>query len=102
MQMGLGFASMIDPTNGVSVAVISQFYVLLVTLLFLAFNRHLVLVDVLVEAANWQRTVLMDAERAKELLDQAIQLQEALSATSPESRRYQDRLAELRAQQSAL
>ena len=29
MQMGLGFASMIDPTNGVSVAVVSQFYVLL-------------------------------------------------------------------------
>ncbi len=49
MQMGLGFASMIDPTNGVSVAVVSQFYVLLVTLLFLAFNGHLVLIDVLVE-----------------------------------------------------
>ena len=36
MQMGLGFASMVDPTNGVSVAVVSQFYVLLVTLLFLS------------------------------------------------------------------
>ena len=42
MQMGLGFASMVDPTNGVSVAVVSQFYVLLVTLLFLSFNGHLV------------------------------------------------------------
>lgn len=49
MQMGLGFASMIDPTNGVSVAVLSQFYVLLVTLLFLAFNGHLVLIDIVVE-----------------------------------------------------
>lgn len=50
MQMGLGFASMVDPTNGVSVAVVSQFYVILVTLLFLAFNGHLVTVEVMVES----------------------------------------------------
>ena len=49
MQMGLGFASMIDPTNGVSVAVVSQFYVLLVTLLFLSFNGHLVVFEVMVQ-----------------------------------------------------
>ena len=49
MQMGLGFASMIDPTNGVSVAVVSQFYVLLVTLLFLAFNGHLVIFEVAIQ-----------------------------------------------------
>lgn len=48
MQMGLGFASMVDPTNGVSVAVVSQFYVVLVTLLFLAMNGHLVAVEVMV------------------------------------------------------
>ena len=53
MQMGLGFASMIDPTNGVSVAVLSQFYVLLVTLLFLAFNGHLVAFEVLIEGFNF-------------------------------------------------
>lgn len=50
MQMGLGFASMIDPTNGVSVAVLSQFYVILVTMLFLSFDGHLVLIEVLVES----------------------------------------------------
>lgn len=50
MQMGLGFASMIDPTNGVAVAVVSQFYVLLVTMLFLAMNGHLVLIDIVVES----------------------------------------------------
>lgn len=50
MQMGLGFASMVDPTNGVSVAVLSQFNVILSTLLFLSFNGHLVLVEVLVES----------------------------------------------------
>ena len=53
MQMGLGFASMIDPTNGVSVSVLSQFYVLLVTLLFLAFNGHLVAFEVLIEGFNF-------------------------------------------------
>ena len=50
MQMGLGFASMVDPTNGVSVAVVSQFYVILVTLLFLSFNGHLVTIEVLTES----------------------------------------------------
>ncbi len=50
MQMGLGFASMMDPTNGVSVAVLSQFYLMLVTLLFLAMNGHLVMIEVLVES----------------------------------------------------
>lgn len=50
MQMGLGFASMVDPTNGVSVAVLSQFYLMLATLLFLAMNGHLVLFEVLAES----------------------------------------------------
>ena len=50
MQMGLGFASMVDPTNGVSVAVVSQFYVILVTLLFLAFNGHLVVLEVMAQS----------------------------------------------------
>jgi len=49
MQMGLGFSSMVDPSNGVSVVVVSQIYVLLVALLFLAFDGHLVLIEVMVE-----------------------------------------------------
>ena len=36
MQMGLGFASMVDPTNGITVAGLSQFYLMLITLLFWA------------------------------------------------------------------
>ena len=40
IQMGMGFASMVDPTNGVSAAVIGQFLTMLVTLLFLAISRH--------------------------------------------------------------
>lgn len=50
MQMGLGFASMIDPSNGVSVAVLSQIYLIAVTLVFLAMNGHLVMIEVVVES----------------------------------------------------
>lgn len=50
MQMGLGFASMIDPTNGVSVTVVSQFHLMLVTLLFLSMNGHLAMLDVMIES----------------------------------------------------
>jgi flagellar biosynthetic protein FliR len=50
IQMGMGFASMVDPTNGVSVAVIGQFFTMLVTLLFLAMNGHLVVFEVLTES----------------------------------------------------
>jgi flagellar biosynthetic protein FliR len=50
IQIGLGFASMIDPSNGVSVPVVSQYFTMLVTLLFLAMNGHLVVFDVLAES----------------------------------------------------
>lgn len=50
MQMGLGFASMMDPANGVSVPVVSQFFLVGTTLLFLAMNGHLVMLEVLVES----------------------------------------------------
>jgi flagellar biosynthetic protein FliR len=46
--MGLGFASMMDPQNGVSVPVVGQFYTILATLIFLALNGHLILIDTLV------------------------------------------------------
>jgi flagellar biosynthetic protein FliR len=50
IQMGMGFASMVDPTNGVSAAVIGQFLTMLVSLLFLAMNGHLVVIEVLTES----------------------------------------------------
>jgi flagellar biosynthetic protein FliR len=49
-QMGLGFASMVDPANGISVPVIGQVFMILVTLLFLAMNAHLVVFEVLAES----------------------------------------------------
>jgi hypothetical protein len=50
VQIGLAFASMIDPANGVSVPVLAQMLLMLVTLLFLAMNGHLVVFEVLAES----------------------------------------------------
>jgi flagellar biosynthesis protein FliR len=50
MGMGLGFAQMVDPQNGVSVPVIGQYYVVIATLLFLALNGHLALLRVLADS----------------------------------------------------
>lgn len=47
MQMGLGFAQMMDPQTGVSVPVIAQFYNIMAILLFIAINGHLVMIGVL-------------------------------------------------------
>lgn len=48
MQMGLGFAAMVDPGNGVQVTVLSQFFLMMVTLTFIATGGHLVLLEVLI------------------------------------------------------
>ncbi len=50
MQMGLGFASMVDPANGVNVPVLSQIYTITITLLFLAMNGHLAAFEVFIES----------------------------------------------------
>jgi flagellar biosynthetic protein FliR len=50
MQMGLGFASMVDPTNGVNTPILSQIFLIGVTLTFLAMNGHLVMIEVIVES----------------------------------------------------
>jgi len=50
MSMGLGFATAVDPANGVQVPVIGQYYLTLTTLLFLALNGHLLLVQILLDS----------------------------------------------------
>ena len=50
MQMGLGFASMVDPQNGAQVPVLSQLFVIMTTLLYLAIDGHLILIAMLVES----------------------------------------------------
>lgn len=49
-QMGLGFASMVDPGSGTQVPVVSQFYVILLTLFFLAIDGHLIFINVVADS----------------------------------------------------
>ncbi|MFY9973752.1 MAG: flagellar biosynthetic protein FliR [Chromatiaceae bacterium] len=44
-SMGLGFASVVDPQNGIQVPVVSQLYFLLGALIFLALDGHLTVVE---------------------------------------------------------
>ncbi len=48
--MGLGFASMVDPQNGIEVTVLGQFYLIIATLMFLAMDGHLLLLQVLADS----------------------------------------------------
>lgn len=50
MKMGLGFAMMNDPTNGVQTTVISQFFLILTTVMFVAVNGHLYLISLVVDS----------------------------------------------------
>lgn len=50
MQMGLGFASMLDPANGINVAVLSSWYLTMVSLMFIALNGHLVVFETLMDS----------------------------------------------------
>ncbi|MEJ2621389.1 MAG: flagellar biosynthetic protein FliR [Candidatus Thiodiazotropha sp.] len=67
-SMGLGFASMVDPANGVQVPVISQFYLILATLLFLIFNGHLHAIE-LVADSFVTMPVAMDGLSRNDLID---------------------------------
>lgn len=50
VQMGLGFASLIDPQNGGPMPVLSHFYDITGTLIFLSLNGHLILIEMLVHS----------------------------------------------------
>jgi flagellar biosynthetic protein FliR len=50
MSMGLGLATMVDPQRGISVPVISQFFVILGLLIFLALGGHLATVRLLADS----------------------------------------------------
>lgn len=50
MQTGLGIATTVDPAQGVSVVVVSQWFLFLVSLTFLALNGHLTLIEVVIES----------------------------------------------------
>lgn len=71
MQTGLGFASMVDPVNGLNVPAVGQFYLILATLLFWAIDGHIVLIKMVVFSfdtipigAGW-----LDVPHYKEIAD---------------------------------
>ncbi|RFA28533.1 flagellar biosynthetic protein FliR [Alkalilimnicola ehrlichii] len=49
-SMGLGFATMVDPQGGHTMPIISQFFQIVATLLFLAMGGHLMLIELLAES----------------------------------------------------
>lgn len=53
MQMGLSFAIFFDPDAGGQTAVLSDFLNLLATLIFLAVNGHLLMIEVVVRSFEW-------------------------------------------------
>lgn len=48
MQTGLGFASLVDPSSGMNVPAVGQFFLILSTLLFWALDGHLIFIHYLV------------------------------------------------------
>lgn len=48
MQTGLGFASIVDPVNGINVPAVGQFYLILATLLFWSLDGHLAMIRMIV------------------------------------------------------
>lgn len=48
MQTGLGFASIVDPINGINVPAVGQFYLILATLMFWTFDGHLFMIEMVV------------------------------------------------------
>jgi flagellar biosynthetic protein FliR len=53
MTMGLGFATLVDPSRGASTPVLSQFFLILGLLLFLSVDGHIAVIGVLVESFRW-------------------------------------------------
>ncbi|MBU2977975.1 flagellar biosynthetic protein FliR [Alteromonas sp. C1M14] len=47
MQTGLGFASIVDPVNGINVPAVGQFYLILATLLFWTMDGHLAMIQMI-------------------------------------------------------
>lgn len=53
LSMGLGFASINDPQNGLQVPMVSQYYVIIATIIFLALDGHLALFGVLFDSFRY-------------------------------------------------
>ena len=52
MQVGIGFSNIVDPTSGLNVPALGQFYYTLAFILFFVFNGHLFFIHVLANSFN--------------------------------------------------
>lgn len=50
MTSGLGFAQINDPASGVTVPAVGQFFLMMATLIFLAVDGHLLMIDIIVRS----------------------------------------------------
>jgi flagellar biosynthetic protein FliR len=50
MQMGMGFAMMMDPVNGVNTVTIGQLYIMVFTLLYLTVDGHLITMAIMLDS----------------------------------------------------
>lgn len=53
MGMGLAFAQMVDPATGVNTPVVSRYFTIIATLLFLALNGHLLVIKVVSDSFGY-------------------------------------------------
>lgn len=53
MGMGLAFASMVDPGTGSQAPIVSQYFTIIATLLFLALNGHLLVIQMVVDSFEY-------------------------------------------------
>lgn len=53
MAMGLAFASMVDPGSGAQAPIVSQYFSIMATLLFLALNGHLLAIQIVVDTFEY-------------------------------------------------
>lgn len=63
-SMGLGFASLIDPSTGVQVPVIAQLFIIMASLLFLSIDGHLLLIEMLAQSFHSMPVAMVGLDKA--------------------------------------
>jgi len=53
LSMGLGFAMMADPNSGVQTPVVSQFLIIMATLIFISVGGHLIFIELLLDSFRY-------------------------------------------------
>jgi len=72
MQNGLGFATMVDPVNGINVAAVGQIFLVITNLLFLALGGHIIIIEILI--SSFYAVPLMDMSHNMTLLQRLVAL----------------------------